>query len=214
MTRLRSPHTLLYHFTHVSHLTDIVRDGLLSDVGMRATGRGLVEAGDPQIKETRRSREVPSGPGGVVGDYTPFYFAGRSPMLFKVSRGGVPGFTGTVDKLVYLITSIEVLRERGLQFVITDRNAATATASFHGDGGGRPEQIDWDLMDAHIWRSTPEEPDRMERRMAECLVHRVVPWSAFLGLAVASTGMAERVRDVLKMSGVDGKVRIEPGLYY
>lgn len=44
--------------------------------------------------------------------------------------------------------------------------------------------IDWQLMQDTIWRNTEAEPDRVERRMAEFLVHGRVPWEAFLGVAV------------------------------
>lgn len=39
-------------------------------------------------------------------------------------------------------------------------------------------------MKERMWNSDAEHPDRMERRMAECLVHGTVPWEAiqFVGV--------------------------------
>ena len=34
-----------------------------------------------------------------------------------------------------------------------------------------------------MWKNTSEEPDRLERRMAEFLVHRHVAWDLIVGVA-------------------------------
>ncbi len=97
--------TPLYHFTHVSHLASIVKDGLLSDTDAVRTGALIVEVGHAGIKERRRGRMVPIGPGGAVSDYVPFYFAPRSPMMYAIHRGNVPTYAelGTgIDSLVRL----------------------------------------------------------------------------------------------------------------
>lgn len=62
--------TLVYHFTDEVNLPGIVAGGLLADnfVGERLQR----EAAKPCIKELRRSRAVPIGQGGHVGDYVPF----------------------------------------------------------------------------------------------------------------------------------------------
>jgi len=49
--------------------------------------------------------QVPLAPYGCVADYVPFYFAPRSPMLYKLHKGGVPNYTGGQDPLVYLVSS-------------------------------------------------------------------------------------------------------------
>ena len=56
----------VYHFTHLDNLPSVVSDGLMADstVGQRLAN----EAGEPYIKDLRRRRAVPVGPGGVVGD--------------------------------------------------------------------------------------------------------------------------------------------------
>ena len=204
-----TPEHRVYHFTHVSHLAAIVRDGLLCDSEIHKTQKLNYEAGDHAIKDHRRNRNVPCGPSGVVADYVPFYFAPRSPMLYRITNphqlanGGVATYDGSPHELIYLVSSVEHLHTAGLAVVLTDRNAATGYAQFCDDPAQwfAPDFIDWPLMKAQIWKNTGEYPERMERRMAECLVHGVVPWPAILEIAVHDSSIATQVKTVLASAG-------------
>ncbi len=127
---------LLFHFTHMDNLPSILdANALLSDATVCARGLLSNEAGDPEIKERRRCRPVTCPPGGVVADYVPFYFAARSPMMFKLSAGGVSSFTGDHRDLVYFVGEVERMVSANIPFAISDRNAATAYAGFSNDVG-------------------------------------------------------------------------------
>ena len=130
---------LLFHFTHMSNLAAIVRDGLRCDSEVTDTERVFTEVGNQVIKSRRRVRCVPVPPGGVVADYVPFYFAARSPMLYAVHMGNVAEYKGGQDDLVYLVSSIAAVAEHCLAAVFCDRNAgAGGRALRHGPGGRRP----------------------------------------------------------------------------
>ena len=78
-SRMKRPvPTPRYDFTDVSHLASIVKDGLLSDTDAVRSGSLMVDIGNADIKERRRGRMVPIGPGGAASDYVPFYFAPRA----------------------------------------------------------------------------------------------------------------------------------------
>lgn len=162
--------TPLYHFTSVHHLASIIECGLHCD-NSTAAGLLAVEVGNRGIKERRRRRAVPVAPRGVVADYVPFYFVPRSPILYAIMMGNVPEYTGGIDPLLYLVTTAERLAELGLPMLFTDRNAVLTTAHFTPHLADLDRLIDWPLMRATMWNNTPSEPDRMERRMAECLVY-------------------------------------------
>ena len=55
-----------------------MKDGLLSDTDAVRSGSLMVDIGNADIKERRRGRMVPIGPGGAASDYVPFYFAPRA----------------------------------------------------------------------------------------------------------------------------------------
>lgn len=201
------------HFTHVDNLATIVRDGVLADTRLGGNGAALVDVGMPSIKASRRVRRVPTGVGGVVADYVPFYFAPRSPMMSSISHGRVPQYQDGCDALVYLVTSVENLVEAGMDVVTSDRNAALAVAAFEvpsDDWGGA---IDWDLMQARWWNNTADEPDRRERRMAECLVHGSLPWSVVDGVVTKTDRVAQAARDVIAAAGSATPVSVRPDWY-
>jgi hypothetical protein len=215
---------LLFHFTHLDNLPAILEHGgLLSDAVVQAQGLLSNEAGDWAIKERRRGRPVTCPPGGFVGDYVPFYFASRSPMMLKLKSGGVPTFTGDHRDLVYLVTDVTTVVAAGVRFAISDRNAAVALADFSNDIGvlgdlkqRLPEStfIDWPLMNKTYWHNTLEYPDRMERRMAEFLVHGQVPLAMLVGVAVQSDGRRTRVERLFATAGCGLRVVVRPGWYY
>lgn len=205
---------LLFHFTHLSNLEGIATRGLVCDTEARRLGCLQTEVGNIDIKAPRRSRRVPIGPGGAVADYVPFYFAARSPMLGSIVKGRVGTYQGGQDEIVYLVTNTDQVRDLGLPFVFTDRNAYYSFARYSDDLADLDELVDWELMQSKWWHNTGAEPDRMERRMAEFLVHGSVPWEAFVGVATRTEEACRRIETVLATVGVETTVRSRPGWYF
>lgn len=206
--------TQVMHFTHVDHLSTIVELGLLCDAQAHRDGVLVTEVGDHGVKRRRRARPVPCVPGGFVADYVPFYYAPRSPMMFKIERGGVTTYQDGCAELVYLVTSVERLADLGQTLVFTDSNAALKVARFSHDLAEIEKLIDWPLMLARMWKSTPDDPDRMDRRMAECLVHGAVPWAAVESVVAKSDACASTARRVLATVGATTPVVVRPGWYF
>lgn len=206
--------TTVAHFTHLDNLAQIAVAGLKCDSDM-VHGQLAREAGEPSIKESRRQLPVTVEPGGVVADYVPFYFAPRSPMLYRLAKGGVPAFTGDTHDLVYLVTAVESLLGRGYSLVYTDRNAALAYAEHSNDLARLDELVDWPLMGETIWKNTPEDGQRKERRMAECLVHREVAWREVETIYVFDGGRRDLVISILEAAGARiPSISVSAGLYF
>ncbi len=207
--------TVVCHFTHIDNLPSIVGNGLRPDSEVTVGSALQQEAGEPRIKAARRRRQVTIEPGGVVADYVPFYFKSRSPMMYSLSKGNVPSFGGDTHDLAYLLTDVETLLAAGLTVRFTDRNAKLAVAKFSTSIDDLNTLIDWAVMDAKFWSNTDEDPDRVERRMAECLVHGGVPWSAITRVAVFDSDRARRVQTILdSLGGEQPPVAVVPSAYF
>lgn len=203
----------VFHFTHRDNLALILRaGGLHCDARMAAQG-GHANVGDLNIKQRRARRAVPVAALGVVADYVPFYYAPRSPMLYSISCNNVPDCPHPQSELAYLVTSTDALFE-GHTCCFTDRNAVLAHARFSDQQTQLATLIDWPLMAARIWRDTPEDLSRKERRMAEFLVHQFVPWSQVSGVAVYDAQNMRYVQNVLAGQPYAPPVSIQRDWYF
>ncbi len=203
------------HFTHVRNLPGVLAAGCLNadSVVDRESALGA-EAADPSIKATRRTIRVPLAPFGCVADYVPFYFAPRSPMLYKLAKGGVPTYSDGQDPLVYLVSTTETIAQAGLRYLFSDGNCASAITQFADDLRLLDSMVDWEIMDAQMWNNTADDPDRRRRRMAEFLVHGRVPAALLAGIAVRTQGVLEQVNGILAAHGAALPARARPGWYF
>ncbi|MFL6126215.1 DUF4433 domain-containing protein, partial [Actinophytocola sp.] len=150
------------HFTDMDNLPGIVaRGALLADSMIRAVGGPAFECADTSIKHRRRTIPIRVSPFGLVGDYVPFYYAPRSPMLYRIWKGGVPGYQRGQASLVYLVSSVETVLSNGLTWVGSDGNCAAAMTDHYNDWNELTRAIDWPLMTERIWRNTDEDGDRL-----------------------------------------------------
>ena len=201
--------TRVFHMTRVENLGSIATAGLLSD-NMAQSGSMTIEIGNHGIKERRRSRVVDVGPGGVVADYAPFYFNPRSPMQSSIHKGNVPSYRDGTARLVFLVSTTQRLRELGLSVVVSDRNAVLAIARFT-DTDDLDDLVDWGVIRAKYWN---DYIDGRELRHAECLVHRRVPWEAFLEIGVQNTAVAEEASASLRAVGAHVPVPTVRSVWY
>jgi len=209
--------TDIFHFTHLDNLATILADGgLWSDSACAKMQRAVARSGSSEIKQRRLATPIESGVGmgGCVGDYVPFYFAPRSPMLFSISRGNVPGVSADQDPLVYLVACAEEFKPPA--FVVTDGNAAGGLTSHYGTHADIAVRVDAQLMQAVYWNNTDEDGDRKRRRAAEFLVHDFVPWARIKALATrtrATQLAAEALFKRLKLKHRPA-VSVESGWYF
>jgi len=187
----------VYRITHVDNLDTLMRrDGLHAPNFVPADCLPYRSIHRPDIQAARMTRAVPCGPGGVLLDYIPFFFGPRPPMLYQLHTGWVPGHSEGQEPLIYLVSTVRRVAERGASFVFTDGHALAAYTSWYDDLHDLGE-IDWTTVASRYWASTADDLDRQRRKQAEFLVHRFLPWDLIDGIAVASEEAKERVRHML-----------------
>lgn len=129
----------------------------------------------------------------------------------------MPTYQDGCDRLVYLVTTVERLHEFGLSIVLTDRNAVLGYTDFVSFSDGLvldDDFIDWPLMGEQYWNNTPDQPQRVERRMAECLVHQRVPWEAISEVVTNSLSVALEAEGLLASLKEQATVSVRGGWYF
>jgi hypothetical protein len=196
------------------------RDSLpgLIDRGLRCRNSpesdpAFVTIGNPDLIERRRHRPVPVPPGGTLGDYVPFYFTPRTPMLLNLCTGHGGIVRRPNADIVIAVACLHDLQARALPFVFTDRHAYLATAAFFTD----LEDLDalaWGAWQASDFRRDPDNPDRFERYQAEALVYRHLPLDALRGLVCFDDDTQVYVNGLLEARRAALKVAVRPGWYF
>ncbi|MGO4956691.1 type II toxin-antitoxin system toxin DNA ADP-ribosyl transferase DarT [Luteococcus sp. Sow4_B9] len=208
--------TPVYHFTRIEHLPTIVRDGLLPDNAAQAKVLRH-EIGNKDIKAARRRKAVPCGNKGFVADYVPFYFAPRSPMMYSIASGNVEGVDPDTTNLVYLCSTTQRLQASGHSVVYTNQNARAQFAEMTTDDGAleTDDFVDWRLMRAKMWKDDPDkDPNRKNRRQAECLVQPHVEWDLIEEVVTKTRGAHDRTKAILEAAGVETPIFVRPTWYF
>jgi len=186
----------IYHITPIDNLESIISEGgLLAYNVMLETGTNYTNIAYENIQDRRARIRVPCGAGGVLHDYVPFYFAPRSPMLYTINRGNVPNYTQGQAALIHLVSDVEDIDARGLEFVFTDGHAVMEFTTFFDDLYDL-DNIDWDVMESRYWFDTNEDNDRKRRRQAEFLVRNIFPWELITEIGVINYTIKAKTENI------------------
>lgn len=206
--------TAIYHITHVENLPRILETkGLWCDAQRVKQGFVSVGIAHEELKRRRAAHPVPVAAGGTLGDYVPFYFSNRSPMLYSIHGGRVAGYRGGQTEVVYLVSSVEQVAKGDRSWCFTDGHAVMGLSDFY-DQISELDKVDWDLMKNWRWKDSADDPDRKRRKQAEFLVHRSLPWSWIEQVGVIDEAMAQKVRRIVSAAEHQPPVSIQRKWYY
>lgn len=171
-----------------------------------------ISIGETDLIKQRGSKEIKIEPFGVMRDYISFYFGVRSPMLYCI-KNGYDVRQRPQEEIIYLISTLEKLKELNCKFIFTDGHSFAAYTQFFNDTKYL-NQIDWKVVNARRWNNTEADPDRKRRKEAECLVFREMPLSAVTGIAVYNKETFDYIENVLRKYNLNIPVTIETSWYY
>jgi hypothetical protein len=206
--------TSLYHITPISNLSSIIQaGGLYSDSQIRQRKLMNKNIAYSQLKDRRANKKLSIGRGETLADYVPFYFSNRSPMLYAIHTKQVHGYKGNQDEIIYLITDIQSVLSRNIEFCFSDGHAVEAITSFFNDINDL-NRIDWKVIDAWSWKDTLEDSDKKRRKQAEFLIYNFSPWSLIKAIGVMSENIKKQIEIIISKSDHQPLIKIEPKWYY
>ncbi len=184
-----------YHFTHIDNIPSIVaHKGLFSTNQKNAFGISHHNVALMNIQNRRSEMKVTVGPGGVVHDYVPFYFASTNIMLLSLLNRKI------VDQpyIVFMAVSIEKLLEE--KVVFTDASANTTEPPRFYDDPNDLDKLNWNLIDSTKWGTKSDA--ELHARMAEVLVYDFVPLNWINTYIVFNKIGASTIKNCYKNAGL------------
>jgi hypothetical protein len=212
MLELSPAKARIFRITHVGNLQWAILHGLHCR-NSQTKDPGFHEIGIPDIIAKRATRSIPVHPGGTLDDYIPFYFTPCSPMLLNIKTGHNGVRRVQMEEIIILVSSLPVLRANGHAFIFTDRHAVLGYTKFHTEME-ELAGLDWDGLRARDFRRDPEKPDKFERYQAEALVHKFLPFSGLTGVVCHGIEQEEKLKLMLRASGMDLPVVTRPQWYF
>jgi len=209
----------IYHITHVDNLASIIEEGCLcSDRRLVDSHEDRVVIGMDRIKQ-RRLKELPvhCHPNTFVGDYVPFYFCPRSPMLYMIHmKNDELKFQGGQESIVHLVASMdEAIVEAGEHpWAFSDGNAGARYTQFSNDTNQLPTFVNWNAVNTTWWSGSNIDPAIKDKKQAEFLVQNSFPWEAFRGIGVINESIRKEVEEILENADHQPKVLVKRDWYY
>lgn len=201
--------TYLFHITDVTNLSSIIaKGGLLSDIAISQAGGPNLMIGHAHIKQRRMTQyRVPCTANRLVGEFVPFYYCPRSPMLYTMNRGSTGLPAGMQTSVVHLVTTVQAALDVGQPWAISDSNAGSDYAQFFNDIA-KLDALNWDAIEARMWNQVTSA------KMAEFLVADRFPWTSIKGIGCHNPTTHARVEAILENVEHKPKVLTKPEWYY
>lgn len=204
--------TWIYRITHYRNLPWILDHGLHCRNSSKQDPN-FINIGNAELIDKRANRPVPIAPGGHLNDYVPFYFCKHSVMLYNIHTGRVEGVDVRQQQVIYLVSNLERLEKHDLPFLFTNRHAYVASAKYYADRA-KLEKLDWPLIHGRDFKRDPDDLDKLERRAAECLVHRRLPLKALVGIACCDQRRLDYAAKEVEKRGLALSAKIRRDWYF
>jgi hypothetical protein len=207
MVALHPEQRLIYHITDAENLNGILADGgLYSDKVM--SEREPTVIGYDHIKKRRlQELTIPCAGNRLVGEFVPFYFCPRSPMLYTINIGNTGRPHGCQRTIVHLVSTVRFALGLDVAWAVADGNAGAMHTLFESSREAIAN-LDWEAIDAHYWS------DKRHQKQAELLVADFFPWSGFHEVGCHNSEVAAEVQALIRMENHQPKVSVQTGWYY
>ena len=204
---LRAEDRLIYHITDVANLKEILADGgLHSDAIMSQRNPTII--GYDHIKERRlKGIRVPSCENRFVGEFVPFYFCPRSPMLYAINNGNTGRPPGCQKTIIHLVSRVSSAIALGTPWAISDGNAGAFYTTFESTLKAI-DDLDWQAIGATYWA------ENRHQKQAELLVADFYPWSGFHEIGCHDSEIAAEVASLIAWQNHPPNVTVQPSWYY
>lgn len=209
---LNAQKALIWRITHRDNLPWILESGVHCGNSV-VRSPTWVSIGNAELIDKRSRHPVPMQPGGVLGDYVPFYFTPFSVMMRNIHTGWGGVKQRSNDEIVILVSSLPHIQSLALPFLFTDSHAYYQWANFYDDLT-HLDKVDWPLLQRRDFKRDPDDPAKFERYQAEALIHQHLPVEGLLGVVCYTDALKKVIEKTIKTRGLSLPVYARPAWYF
>ena len=210
----------VYRMTHIGNIPHILQHGI-THIHSENRNPDFVAIGDISLIHTRDTRQVRVDNGNVnfdaplitLGNFIPFYFGIKMPMLYVIQNGGNFVMQATpAQDIIYLACSVERIIKTQENFYFSDGHATDSLTTFYDNSklNDLPNIVDWNAVKASYWGGQ-DNLNIKRKKQAEFLVAEDLSPDLILGFVCYN----EAVKTTLTELGIDNdKIKVIPGAYY
>lgn len=203
---------LIWRIVHRDNIPWILDNGLHCG-NSPVQAENWINIGNPELIDKRAGHLVPTGTGGTLHDYVPFYFTPFSPMLMNIrsGRGGIKQRHN--EEIVILVSSLRHVAAQSTPFVFTDSHAYYNLANYYTDLINL-HRIDWPILQARDFRRDQDDLGKFERYQAEALIWKHCPISLLGGMICYNDGVRLQLEQWLSQRNLSMPVHARAGWYF
>jgi hypothetical protein len=199
----------IFRMTHIENIAHILKNGITHS-GSGNANRNFIPIGDSSLISSRNSFLLKNG--RLLGEYTPFYFSYRTPMLYVIQNGFNMVSPIEPENIVYCFSTVRKIIDLDMGFIFTDGHAVDGFSSqFTEDDIDKIDiLLDWEAIKSKYWKDE-KDLDRKRRKEAEFLVLGDIDCSAIIGFITYN----EIAKNKIINFGADkAKVHIREDFYF
>lgn len=210
----------IYRILHIENIPHIIENGITHKNSPNANPN-FIGIGDISLINNRETRKINVDNGTTfntievinLGDFTPFYFGVKMPMLYVVQHGG--NFVEKPNKsedIIYVACSIKSIINSDLLYFFSDGHATDFLTSFYNKDkiNQLPEIIDWTAVQTSYWGGQ-ENLNLKRKKQAEFLVNGDIPSDFIVGYGCYNELAKQRLIEF----GINEQlVKVIPNAYY
>ncbi|MEL6556912.1 MAG: DUF4433 domain-containing protein [Bacteroidota bacterium] len=210
----------IYRMLHIKNIPHIMANGVTHKNSSNANPN-FIGIGDISLINNRGTRQINVDNGDTfntiekitLGDFTPFYFGVRMPMLYVIQNGG--NFVERASKpedIIYVVCSVQSIVNSDLIYYFSDGHATDFLTTFYNRSEitNLPQIIDWNAIKQQYW-SGQENLNLKRKKQAEFLVKGDIPTDFIIGFGCYNNTAKQNLVEL----GVNNQlVKVIPNAYY
>jgi len=211
----------LYRITHIDNTLHILNNGITHRNSKNADP-DYKSIGDLSLIQTRQNKEVritsgiydfQNAPVVILGDFIPFYFGVKMPMLFVIQNGG--NFVEEAvspENIIYLVCDLMSLVSLKQEYYFSDGHATDRLTTFYDSSkiNRLTHIIDWEAINSIYWGGI-ENLEVKRKKQAEFLIKGDIPSRCIKRIICFNNNAKEKI---LKFGIKETMIEINKNAYY